>query len=569
MKTWTFRQRRDGAPEPPNLADASGVSPRLASLLWRRNVRDTDEMRLFLSPMLRHLAMPTAWPGVGEAADLLMHGLTTGKRLAVWGDYDVDGVTATALVMQVLRHHGFLVEWHLPDRLAEGYGLNVEHVERLAASGVGMLLTVDCGISDTAAIARARELGMEVVVSDHHLPPATLPPADVLCNPRLGDCPCASLAGVGVAFFLMAEINSRLAALGRPRFDMRQTLDLVALGTLADMVSLEGQNRILVKNGLLKIAEARRPGVAELKVVSGYQPLAFLGAGQVVFSLAPRLNAAGRMAHATLALDLLCCDDHNRAAELARQLNDHNTERRRQEEQIVEEARVQAEACLADPALVLAGADWNQGVIGIVASRMVERYNKPAVILCADGETLKGSGRSVPSFDLHQGLSRCADLLVGYGGHRMAAGVRMEPSRLKEFRERFLSVARAELGDTPAPSSLTLDGELNFAAASDFTFLKELEMLQPFGVGNPEPVFASPPLTVLGRKLFGSQRDHVDLELQDESCGTILHAKAWRQAGVLPSSMTGKRLRLAYSPSIDMYNGIANVDIKIRDIELL
>lgn len=569
MKIWDFRKRRDGVPEPPNLADDLGVSPRLASLLWRRNFRDADDINLFLNPMLRHLSAPTAWPGVSEAADLLISGLLAGKRLVVWGDYDVDGVTATALVMQVLRHHGFPVEWHLPDRLTEGYGLNVEHVERLAASGVSMLLTVDCGISDTAAVARARELGLCVVVSDHHMPPANLPSADALCNPRLGDCPCVSLAGVGVAFFLMAEINSRLAALGRPKLDLRQTLDLVALGTLADMVSLEGQNRILVKNGLLKIAEARRPGVAELKVVSGYQPSASLGAGQVVFSLAPRLNAAGRMADATLALNLLCCDDHDRAAELARQLDAHNTERRRQEEHIVEEARIQAEACLADPALVLTGTGWNLGVIGIVASRMVEQYNKPTLVLCADGDTLKGSGRSVPSFDLHQGLSCCADLLIGYGGHRMAAGLRVEPGRLNEFRERFLSVVRVELGDKPMPSTLTLDGELNFAAASDFTFLKELEMLQPFGVGNPEPVFASPPLTVRSRRLFGPQRNHVNLELQDESCGDILHAKAWRQADALPASVEGKRLRLAYSPSIDMYNGVASVDLKIRDMELL
>ena len=569
MKIWKFRKRRDGAPEPLNLADSLDGSPRLASILWRRDLNDADDMGLFLSPMLRHLARPAAWPGVSAAADLLVQGLLAGKRLAVWGDYDVDGVTATALVMQVLHHHGFPVEWHLPDRQAEGYGLNVEHVEQLAAAGVDMLLTVDCGISDTAAVARARELGMRVVVSDHHLPPETLPEADVLCNPRLEDCPCASLAGEGVAFFIMAEVNARLAALGRPKLDMRQTLDLVALGTLADMVALEGQNRILVKNGLLKVAEARRPGLAELKVVSGFQPLAFLGAGQVVFSLAPRINAAGRMADAALALDLLCCDEHDRAADLARRLDAHNAERRREEERIVEEARVQAEACLADPALVLAGEDWNQGVIGIVASRMVELYNKPALVLCADGDTLKGSGRSIASFDLHRGLTRCADVLVAYGGHRMAAGVRVEPGRLTEFRERFLSVARAELGDKPLPPVLTLDGELDFAAASDFTFLKELEMLQPFGVGNPEPVFASPPLTVRRRKLFGPQRNHVNLELQDESCGVVLHAKAWRQADALPPSLEGKRLRLAYSPSIDMYNGVAGVDVKIRDMEML
>lgn len=569
MKVWKFRKRRDGAPEPTDLAGTLGVSPRLASLLWRRNLDGTPAMEQFLSPLLRHLARPDAWPGVSAAADVLLQGLQDGRRLAVWGDYDVDGVTGTALVIQVMRHHGFPVEWHLPDRQAEGYGLNVAHVEQLASAGVGMLLTVDCGISDTAAVARARELGMRVVVSDHHLPPATLPEADVLCNPRLADCPCPSLAGVGVAFFLMAELNGRLAALGHPKLDMRKTLDLVALGTLADMVALEGQNRILVKNGLLKLAEACRPGVAELKVVSGFQPLAVLGAGQVVFSLAPRINAAGRMADAALALEMLCCDDHNRAADLARQLDAHNAERRREEERIVEEARVQAEACLNDPALVLTGAGWNQGVIGIVASRMVELYNKPTLVLCADGETLKGSGRSISPFDLHAGLTRCADVLIGYGGHRMAAGVRVEPGRLEEFRECFLAVVRAELGDKPVPPALTLDGELDFAAASDFTFLKELEMLQPFGVGNPEPVFASPPLVVRRRKLFGPQRNHVNLELEDESSGVVLHAKAWRQAETLPASLEGKRLRLAYSPSIDMYNGIASVDVKIRDMEML
>lgn len=569
MKAWNFRKRRDETPEPPGLADALGVSPRLASLLWRRDVNNGPDMGVFLSPMLRHLAKPAEWPGVAEAAELLQTSLQAGKKLAVWGDYDVDGVTGTALVIQVLRHHGFPVEWHLPDRQTEGYGLNAEHVERLAADGVDVLLTVDCGISDVAAVTRARELGLRVIVSDHHLPPDSLPPADVLCNPRLGECPCPSLAGVGVVFFLMAELNARLGAAGRPRLDMRDTLDLVALGTLADMVPLEGQNRILAKNGLLKIAEAKRPGVAELKVVSGFQPLASLGAGQVVFSLAPRINAAGRMADAAIALDMLCTDNHDKAADLARVLDAHNAERRREEERIVEEARIQAEACLDDPALILVGTDWNQGVIGIVASRMVEAYNKPALVLCADGDTLKGSGRSIGAFDLHGGLARCADVLVGYGGHRMAAGMRVEPARVAEFRTRFLDVVREAVGDKPLRPSLTLDGELDFAAASDFTFLKELEMLQPFGIGNPEPVFASPPLVIRKRRLFGPQRNHVNLELQDETSGVTLHAKAWRQADTLPPSLEGKRIRLAYSPSIDMYNGVASVDVKIKDMEVL
>jgi single-stranded-DNA-specific exonuclease len=397
-----------------------------------------------------------------------------------------------------------------------------------------------------------------------------LPPAHAICNPRLGNCPFEDLAGVGVAFFLMVEVNNLLAAkTGIPRLDMRRTLDLVALGTLADMVPLCGQNRILTKNGLLWIAEASRPGVSELKVVSGYQALAVMGAGQVVFNLAPRINAAGRMASASTALNMLCCDDHHQAADLARKLDDYNTRRRREEDQIVEEAHIQAEAGLDDPALVLVGENWNQGIVGIVASRMVEAYHKPCLVLCRDGQALKGSGRSISAFNLHDGLVACADMLLNYGGHAMAAGMRLAPERLPEFRQRFLAIVRDRLGSEPVPASLLLDGELDFAQASDFTFLKELELMQPFGVSNPEPVFSSPPLLVRRRRLFGPQHNHVNLELLDESCGVTLHAKAWKQAAILPQDLEGKRIRIAYSPAIDNYNGISNVDVKIRDIVVL
>ena len=567
-KNWIFRTRRDGRAVPDSFHDAAercGISSRLAEILWLRGLESPEELAEYLSPGLRHLARPSLWPGMAKAASVLAEGLLAGKKLAIWGDYDADGVTSTALALQVLRHHGYDALWHLPDRREEGYGMNAKGVEALAEAGASMLLTVDCGISDAAAIARARELGMDVVVTDHHLPPETLPQATALCNPRLAECPCASLAGVGVTFFLMAELNARLAEAGSPRMDMRRTLDLVALGTLADLVDLEGQNRILVKNGLLVIAEAKRPGISELKAVSGFAPLASLGAGQVIFSLAPRINAAGRVASAETALALLCAGDCDSAADLARTLDGYNTQRRQEEERITEEAMVQAEAALNDPALVIAGRDWNQGVIGIVASRLVEKYHKPALVLCADGDTLKGSGRSISGFDLHAGLARCAGELLSYGGHRMAAGVRVRPENLESFRSRFVSVVRETLGDAPVPAVQMIDGNLDFKAATNFIFLKELEMMQPFGVGNPEPVFQSPPLLVKRRKIFGPQKNHVLLELADESCGITLQAKAWRQAEQFPADLEGRRILLAYSPGIDMYNGAASVDVRIRD----
>lgn len=570
MKNWYYRQRRDGKPEPREWVRELGeVSPRFASLLWRRGFSTPEEANRFMEPLLRNLSRPDLWPGMKEGAGYLASGILAGQKFAVWGDYDVDGVTATALVYQVLSHYDIPVTWHLPDRQREGYGLNIPELEKLAEQGVRLLLTVDCGISDHAAVAHARKLGMTVVVSDHHLPPPELPEAHALCNPQLAECPSKALAGVGVAFFLMAELNNLLAdALKKKRFDMKEVLDLVALGTLADMVPLEGENRILVKKGLESIGRASRPGISELKAVSKYAPLAELGAGQVVFHLAPRINAAGRMAGAQEALRLLCTKDVVEAQQRARRLNELNEERRREEEQILAEALAQAEQS-KDAGLVVAGEGWNPGVIGIVASRLVERHYKPTFVLCRDGDSLKGSGRSIKEFDLYAGLASCADVLEGFGGHRMAAGLRLRPDMLDTFRYRFSEAVQAQLGtELPLPS-LLLDGELDFAAASDFVFLKELELMEPFGMGNPEPVFSSPPLQIRRRTLFGPQKNHVKLELYDESCGTSLHAKVWRQAETFPASLEGTRIQIAYTPSLDKYNGITNVDIHIKDIKFL
>lgn len=559
------------------LASRLGVPPLVVRLLRQRGMTSLEEMNTFLSPHLRHLAAPDLWPGMKKAVEILEAGILSGKEIAIWGDYDVDGITGATLALEVLEFHGVSAKVHLPDRRREGYGLNIPGVERLAAEGISLLLTVDCGISDVAAVARARELGLTVVISDHHLPPAHLPEADAIVNPRLvtdptasdPENPCSYLAGVGVVFYLMAGLNGRLAVHTGRRMDMRQVLDLVALGTLADMVPLAGQNRILVKNGLLKIAEARRPGLAELKAVSGFAPLAALGAGQVVFNLAPRINAAGRLGSPRLAHDLLCSGSHEDAAGLARTLNDMNAERRAEEERIFTAAYEQAQLLPDRAGLVLFGEDWHQGVIGIVASRIVEALYRPVLILCTDGDMLKGSGRSVNEFDLYSGLCRCADVLAGFGGHRQAAGLRVAPSRLEELRERFDAVVREDLGAAPLTPVLSLDGELGFVDASDFTVLKALELLQPFGIGNPEPVFASSSLIVRKRRVFGQAREHVVLDVLEERSGITLQAKAWKLAGEFPPSVTGRRLRLAFTPGINAYNGIASIELRVKDWQFL
>ena len=573
MKNWFFRTPPAGGPAGPPTAWAEelSISPLLLEVLWKRGFSHKQAINTFLDARLDSLTPPHRWPQLPEAAQLLADELLAGKKLAVWGDYDVDGITASTLVLDVLESHGIEALWHIPDRKTEGYGLNVPQIDALAAQGCRILLTVDCGIADTEAVRHARQLGMTVVVSDHHLPQEDLPPAHAFCNPRMcpdASLPCPHLAGVGVAFYLMGAVNTALAPHTGKRHRMDQSLDLVALGTLADIMPLTSENRILVRGGLGHLADASRPGIAALKVASGMDAKTRLTSGQVSFQLVPRINAAGRIGDGGLALRLLRQKDFSSALPLAQQLDQLNSERKQAGNAIHSEARAQALDMLSrEPrgSLVLYGQDWHPGIVGIVASRIVEEFYRPTIILCQDQGNLKGSGRSVREFDLHAGLCQTAQSLSGFGGHRLAAGLRLPLENLARFRAEFENLVSQELGTNPLSPSLMLECQLDFAQASDQSFLKELEMLQPFGPGNAEPVFASPPLLVKERSPLGRGGEHVRLRLQDEQSGLILSAKAWRMAQTLTPAIIGKRIRVAYTPRLDSYNGITSVDVGIKD----
>ncbi len=422
---------------------------------------------------------------------------------------------------------------------------------------------MDCGIGGVAEVARAKELGLGVIVTDHHLPGPELPPADVVVDPKLAEGPGFDLAGVGVAFFLAAALNRLLP--GEPS-DVRRLLDLVALGTLADVVPLSGQNRILAKNGMLLLAEAPRPGIHALKEVCNHNPKAALTASQVTFGLAPRINAAGRMGRPDAALSLLLAPDLDTARPLAAELDAENARRRAEEDAILAEAMAQAEAGPDRFGLTLYAPHWHQGVIGIVASRVAERRNRPTLILTSDPAKglLKGSGRSIENCDLHGLLCEIADVLQGFGGHKQAAGLSILPENLDALGRAFDAAAARVLGPTVPPPTLRLDGELSFGEVTA-ALVREIGLLEPFGCGNPEPLFASPPVSVLSRRVFGE--NHVAVSLRDAAAGVTLRGKAWRMADVFGERSASCAVRVAYTPKMSYFSGVPEIELRLRDMQ--
>lgn len=560
---WDFLPNKKKASEPleaKRQADQLNISEFLFRLLWNRGLQDIREMDVFLSPGLRHLPRLELWPDLENAAKVIARELNSGSQMAVWGDYDVDGITATALVKDFMSKRGFEVITYLPNRFQEGYGLNCTGIEWLADKEVQLLLTVDCGVANTKEVQRARELGMTVVISDHHLPGQDMPEAEAIVNPQFSDGPYKDLAGVGVAFVLMGALNKSMPG---EALDMREYLDLVALGTVADVVYLGTENRILVKNGLLFLNEARRPGIFALKEVSGLPTNADMGSGQVSYSLAPRINAAGRIGRPDLALELLLSPDIPTARAIAAQLDDYNKERKKIEQGIEKEALDQVQGQLDRSGFVVYDPHWHEGVIGIVASRIVDKYYRPALLLTQDGSYLKGSGRSIPEFDLYQALKHCSSYLVGFGGHREAAGLSLETEAVEDFKEAFNQAVQVQLGkELPSPS-LSLEARLSLEMVN-YHLIKELEMLQPFGPGNPEPLFCSRSLEVKKRRVFG--KDHVSLELRDNKAGITMLGKAWKSSSVIGPEIQGQKVQVAFSPRFNQYNGLISIDLQIKDL---
>ncbi len=546
------------------LARELDVSPVVARILLNRGIGDEGEARRFLHGGAESLADPFLMLGMEKAVDRIAAALAGGERITVYGDYDVDGVTATALLCRVIARLGGAVDYYIPERQSEGYGLNAAALEELYRSGTRLVVTVDCGISAVAEVA-AFAGRMDIIVTDHHQPPEVLPPALAVLNPRQSGClyPEKNLAGVGVAFKLCQALWRRL---GGDEAPFTGYLELVAVGTVADIVPLTGENRVLVKLGLERLAATDNPGLLALMKVAGLA-VDKLDTGKVGYVIAPRLNAAGRLGHAAAGVELLMTGDAGRAAALAAELDAENSRRQAVEKELL----AAAEGLLAgtDPAaqkvLVLAGEDWHPGVIGIVASRLVDRYYRPVVMISVRDGVGKGSCRSIPGFDIYRALEGCADLLVQFGGHQLAAGLTIEAANIDKLRERLNALAAEALTAEDYRPVLNIDSRVALAEI-DAALLEQLACLAPYGQGNPNPAFVCEQLTVTGVRPVGQEGRHLKLRVRQERANSDVIG--WDMGGLADRLAGEATIDLAFAPEFNDWQGQRNIQLKAHDVHV-
>lgn len=533
----------------------------LAALLVQRGFDSVGDAQAFLRPTLAGLSDPLAWVDMAGAAELIATTVRRGDPILVHGDYDVDGQCAAALLTRVLREAGARAHAFVPHRLRDGYDFGPAGLARARELGARLIITCDCGITAVEPVRAARAEGIDVIVTDHHLPGDVLPPAAAVLDPRRPDCPSPDkdLCGTGVAFKLAQAL---VPVLGLPAQLPWHFLDYVALATVADVVPLTGENRILVRHGLKLLATSRWAGLAALVEAAGLSGKP-LRAAHVGFILAPRLNAAGRIGDAGDGLRLLLSDDRDEAARLARELETLNARRQEMDQQILAaaEARLAAELGADDRAIVLGADDWHPGVIGIVASRLVERYGRPTFLVAWEGDTGRGSGRSIAGFDLHAALHQVGHCLERYGGHRMAAGLTVRRGRFEEFRIAFLEVARQLLSPDDLAPAQRVDLELPLGDLSE-ELERLIRHLEPCGAGNPAPVFG-----VRGARAVRARRvgtNHLRFVLDDGS-GAI-PAIGFQVADRIPEDWLARPLDVAFRLERDEWQGRSTLQARVATI---
>ncbi len=558
-------------------ADRCGISPVVAQLLLKRGIKEPENARRFLEAKLIDLRPPEELPGLLVAVERISTAIEAGEEIVVYGDYDADGMTATAILYGCLRLLKARVSYHLPNRMEEGYGLHTESIEKLAARGKQLVITVDCGIASIEPARRAKELGLSLVITDHHRFGDELPVADAIVHPALpgANYPFTGLCGAGVAFKLAWALCQRQCGTQKVSEPLRefllQALGLAAIGTVADVVPLIDENRIIVRNGLKTLHRNPPIGLRKLMDLTKVSEKSELSAEDIGFMLAPRLNAAGRLGQAQLGVELLVTTDESRAEALANYIQVLNENRNKLERSIQLSATKQLKEVHAadeDPAFVLSSPTWHPGVIGIVAGKLAEKYNRPVVLVALDKLGSKpgtGSARSANGVNLHEAIQDCREWLVSGGGHAAAAGLRIEETNLRAFRSAFLEAVAEQLGDAEHDPELDFDAEAALGQL-DVTVLNQVEQLAPFGMGNPRPLFCAMGVELAeAPKLLGESGRHLSVQLSQH--GNRLRAVAFGQAEEwLPKlSEVETLIDLAFRPVINEFRGYRKVELHLVD----
>lgn len=582
---WRLAPQVEPSLELLKLAKKKNLHPVIVKLLAGRGLQEQKKIEEFLEPRLADLPQPLEMGGMKEAAAMAGQAVLTGMPILIWGDYDVDGTTGTALLVSFFQELGIQATYIIPNRITHGYGLHVDLLRTLApaeSAQKNLLITVDCGISASEEIAAAQKMGFQVIVTDHHEPPPGASAADAVLNPRQSACtfPTKELAGVGVAFYLACGIRHYLRAKGffkeeRREPDVRDLLDLVALGTIADLVPMGQINRILVKEGMRRIEQQKRPGIRAMLDVGGLlnrqkRLIGSLGSEDIGFLLAPMINAAGRLAEARLAVRLLLTQGRAEAMLLAQELQVLNNRRKMIGQDVYLHAvTLQKQQVEATNCLILKG-DYHHGVIGIVASRLVEKYHLPTILFSQEkdgqGEAIcKGSGRSMPGVNLHAALERCSETMIRFGGHAMAAGMSVSEDLFELFSQRINEEIGRQMNDVKQVATLTIDLEAEIDVIFSSDCGKQLQLLEPFGPGNKSPLFYTKKTRVVESKSIGAENAH--LKISFKSNGLIQKGIGFGLGRYQSELNQDNNPAIAYSPMANRYRDILSWEVRVAGIQ--
>lgn len=545
----------------------SDLDPVLAQVLWARRIDTDDKVQAFLFAEHAELGDPLALADMDLAVERIRHAISSQELIAIYGDFDVDGVTSTALLVSVLGSLGAKVIPYIPDRFDEGYGLNVDALERIRNLGVSLCIAVDCGVRSYDEVAQAQALGLQMVIVDHHTTPERLPPAVAVIDPRRADSAYAfrELAGVGVSYQLCRALCDAMCdceAGRRVGAELEHYLDLVALGTIADVVPLESENRLLARRGIARMRQGFRPALMALMEQAGVQP-SQLDSIDIAFRLAPRLNAAGRLEHALASYELLMAESPARARELATALDRTNAERQALLEAQLAEALEQIGEEPLPPLLLVEGPNYHEGIVGLIASRLREVYYRPVLVLRRDSDTARGSARSIEGFHITQALDGCRDLLLRYGGHSQAAGFTMQSDKLPEFRQRLIEYAEERLDAQTLTPRLLVDAIVSLGDLSHAT-VQALDLMEPFGRANPEPLLAALNVRIEEIRAIGQNGNHLRIRVRQGQ--TTLPCIAFRQGRLSEQFRPSSCIDLVFRPTLNHWQGATTLQLVVEAI---